>query len=104
MKKKYFPNNWRAIKDTPDKFFMSMSYEQFEDWKIYGYLIPDSVFALIRTKDEETGKVKEHFYNTAHHAKRRITRAMKANQEVCVCTMDGMYFLKPDDMPIDFNN
>ena len=35
MKKKYFPNNWRAIKDTPDKHFMSMPYEQFTDWKIH---------------------------------------------------------------------
>ena len=51
MKKKYFHNNWRAIKDTPDKFFASMPYEQFEDWKIYGYMLPSSCFALVRTKD-----------------------------------------------------
>ena len=50
MKKKYFPNNWRAIKDSPDKYFPSMPYEQFEDWKIYGYQIPASVFGLVRTK------------------------------------------------------
>ena len=53
MKKKYFPNNWRAIKDTPDKFFISMPYEQFTDWKIYGYDIPDSVYSIIRTMDDK---------------------------------------------------
>ena len=103
MKKKYFPNNWRAIKDTPSQFFMSMPYEQLEDWKIYGYIIPDSVFALVRTKDK-AGKVEEFYYNTEHGAKLRMTKAMKENKEMYVCTMEGMYFLKPDQLPLDFNN
>tara|TARA_B100000886_G_scaffold273300_1_gene197233 strand:- start:1047 stop:1364 length:318 start_codon:yes stop_codon:yes gene_type:complete len=103
MKRKYFPNNWRAIKDTPDKFFTSMPYEVFEDWKIYGYVLPDSVFALIRTQDEQ-GKVEEFFYNTERHTRNRLKKAMTSNKQVYVCTMDGMYHLKPNDLPIDFNN
>ena len=103
MKKKYFPNNWRAIKDTPDKYFMSMPYEQLEDWKIYGYVLPDSVFALVRTKDAK-GKVEEFYYNTERGAKTRMTRAMNENKEMYVCTMEGMYFLKPNELPTDFNN
>ena len=63
MKKKYFPNNWRVIKDTPDRYFPGMPYEQFEDWKIYGYVLPSSVFSLVRTKDKD-GKVEEFTYNT----------------------------------------
>ena len=103
MKRKYFPNNWRAIKDTPDKHFTSMPYEVFEDWKIYGYVLPDSVFALIRTQDEQ-GKVEEFFYNTEYHTRNRLRKAMTSNKQVYVCTMDGMYHLKPNDLPIDFNN
>ena len=104
MKRKYFPNNWRAIKDTPDKYFTSMPYELFEDWKIYGYVIPDSVFALIRTQDKDTGKVEEFFYNTEHHTRNRLKKAMSTSKEVYLCTMDGMYHLKPDNLPFDFNN
>ena len=76
MKKKYFPNNWRAIKDTPDKFFMSMPYEQFTDWKIHGYDIPDSVYSIIRTQAKD-GKVEEFYYSTQHHTKKRISKSIK---------------------------
>ena len=103
MKKKYFPNNWRAIKDTPSKFFMSIPYEQLEDWKIYGYVIPDSVYSLVRTKDKQ-GQVEEFFYNTPHHTKKRISKSIKENKEIYLCTMEGMNPLKPEDLPIDFNN
>ena len=104
MKKKYFPNNWRAIKDSPDKYFPSMPYEQFEDWKIYGYQIPASVFGLVRTKDEN-GKVEEFTYNTPYHCKKRISKSIKENKEIYLCTMEGMYHLMPDELlPIDFNN
>ncbi len=103
MKKKYFPNNWRAIRDTPDKYFPPMPYEQFADWKIYGYAIPDSVYAIIRTSDDN-GKVEEFFYNTEHHTRNRITKSIKENKEIYLCTMEGMYHLKPNDLPFDFNN
>ena len=104
MKKKYFPNNWRAIKDSPDKYFPSMPYEQFEDWKIYGYQIPASVFGLVRTKDKD-GKVEEFTYNTPYHCKKRISKSIKENKEIYLCTMEGMYHLMPDGLlPIDFNN
>ena len=103
MKKKYFHNNWRAIKDTPDKFFMSMPYEQFTDWKIYGYDIPDTVYSIIRTMDDK-GRVEEFVYSTPHYTKKRISKSIKENKEIYLCTMEGMYHLKPSDLPIDFNN
>ena len=103
MKRKYYHNNWRAIKETPDKFFASMPYEQFEDWKIYGYMLPSSCFALVRTKDVH-GKVEEFNYKTIHHCQDRIRKSIKDNKEIYLCTMEGMYHLKPDDLPIDFNN
>ena len=98
---RYFPNNWRAIKDCPDKFFASITYEQFEDWKIYGYVIPDSVFAIVRIKDDK-GKYSEKFYNTECGAKNCIAKCMTENKDITMVTMDGMYHLSP--RPFDFNN
>ena len=103
MKKKYFPNNWRALKDTPDKHFMSMPYEQFTDWKIHGYDIPDSVYSIIRTMDTQ-GKVEEFYYSTPRHTHNRIRKSITENKEIYLCTMEGMYHLKPSDLPLDFNN
>ena len=80
-----------------------MPYEQFTDWKIYGYDIPDSVYSIIRTMDDK-GKVEEFYYSTPHHTKKRISKSIKENKEIYLCTMEGMYHLKPEDLPIDFNN
>ena len=102
--RKYFPNNCEAIRHTPPEFFAPLTYKQFEDWKIYGYEIPDSVFAIIRMRDEETGKYSEKFYNTERGAKNCIERCMRDNKEITMCTMAGMYHLKPEDLPLDFNN
>ena len=79
-----------------------MPYEQFEDWKIYGYQIPESVFAIIRMKDKD-GKYTEKYYSTERGAKNCITKCMYENKEIYMCTMEGMYHLKPSDL-LDFNN
>ena len=80
-----------------------MPYEQFEDWKVYGYQIPESVFAIIRMKDKE-GKYEEKYYNTERGASNCINKCMKENKEIYMCTEEGMYHLKPDDLPTDFYN
>ena len=100
---RYFPNSCEAIRNTPDKYFPSMPYEQFEDWKVYGYQIPESVFAIIRMKDKD-GRYTEKYYNTENGAKNCITKCMHENKEIYMCTMEGMYHLKPSDLPLDFNN
>ena len=103
MRRKYFPNNWQAIKDCPDKFFLSMSYDQFLDWKIHGYDIPDSVFGILRLEDKKTGKITEKFYSSPHHARRCLDKSLKENKDITLCTMDGIYHLTPS-FPIDWNN
>ena len=103
MKKKYFPNNWRAINDSPDEWFPSLPWTQFMDMKINGYLIPDSVCCIIRETNKD-GKVKEYVYQSARHGQDRVRRCMAEHKEIVLCTMEGMWHLKPDDLPIDFNN
>ena len=100
---RYFPNNWRAVRDLPDKYLPSLSFEELQEWKVYGYQIPDSVYAIIRIRDNNTGTYKEQYYNTELGAKNCIARNMHDNKDITMCTMDGMYYLTPHK-PIDFNN
>jgi len=101
MKRKYYPNNWDAIKACPANYFPPMAYEEFEDWKIYGYVLPSSVFGVIRTQCPKTGKVEEYTYQTRHHAKQRLSKEIKQNKNIVMATMDGVYHLQPNP-PIDF--
>tara|TARA_B100000965_G_scaffold14713_3_gene11095 strand:+ start:1266 stop:1586 length:321 start_codon:yes stop_codon:yes gene_type:complete len=95
MKKKEFPNNWRAIQQSPDEFFPSMPVNQFMDWKIHGYMIPDSVSCMIR-ETHENGKVTEHTYNTVGRGQNKVRKLIQENKEFILCTMEGMWHLKPD--------
>ena len=101
MKRKYYPNNWEAIKACPPHYFPPMEFEEFKDWKIYGYVLPSSVFGVIRTEDPKTGKVEEYTYQTRHHAKQRLSKEIKKNKKIVLATMDGVYHLQPDP-PLDF--
>ena len=100
---RYFPNNWRAVRDLPLEYLPTMEYEEFLELKVHGYVIPDSVYAVIRIKNNDTGKYVEKYYNTEHGARTCITRAMHENKDITMATMDGMYHLTPNK-PLDWNN
>jgi|TARA_B100000073_G_C23548847_1_gene499239 hypothetical protein len=93
---KYFPNNWRAVRDLPEEFLPSLSYEELKEWKCHQYVIPDSVFGIIRIEDNNTGKYVEKYYNTKRGAEACITQAMRENKSITMATMDGMYHLSPE--------
>lgn len=101
MKRKYYPNNWEAIKACPPQYFPPMAYEEFADWKIHGYVLPSSIFGVIRTECLDTGKIEEFTYQTQSHAKKRLQKEMKKNKDVILVTMEGVYHLKPNP-PLDF--
>ena len=101
MKRKYFPNNWAAISKCPASYFPEMLYEDFEDWKIYGYQLPSSHFGIVRVEDMDTGKIEEHTYKSEYHTKQKLKREMKKNNtKVTLATMEGVYHLMPN--PLDF--
>ena len=103
MKRKYYPNNWAAISSCPASYFPEMLYEDFEDWKIYGYQLPSSHFGIVRVEDMDTGKIEEYTYKSEHHTKQRMKKEMvKKNTQVTLATMEGVYHLLPN--PLDFNN
>jgi hypothetical protein len=95
-KKKHFPNNWQAYKDSPDQFFLPLEFDEFMDWKINGWEIPSSVACIIREQDIKTGKVTEHVYSRLSNANKRANKIMKEGKsEFLVCTHDDIGHIYP---------
>ena len=98
-KKKYYPNNWKNIKDAPEQFFLPLEYDEFMDWKINGWEIPSSVACIIREQDIKTGKVTEHVYSRLSNANKRANKIMKEGKaEFLVCTHDDIGHIYPKDL------
>ena len=95
-KKKYFPNNWKKLKDVPASFFEPIAYDEFMDWKIGGYEIPSSVKCIIRETNLSTGKVKEYTYSRYGDAQNKIDDIIsKGESEFVVCDEDEIHYLYP---------
>ena len=100
-KRKYFPNNWEEYNGTPADFFEAIPFDVFMDWKIGGYEIPSSIAAVIRVKDLNTGKVKEHVYRYRHAARNKCKKLMKqGDKEITVVQRDTVHFLTPKEHDI----
>ena len=96
-KKKDFPNNYDAIAECPPKFFHSIPYDEFMDWKICGYEIPSSINSIIREQDLETGKVTEYVYQTVNGGRNRARKIMdEGKSEFVVCTHDQVHYIYPE--------
>jgi len=74
-KPKYFPNNWKAYKESEDSFFIPLSYRDFFNWKVMGWALPSSVACIIR--EETDGKITERVYSQSGSAQKYIRSAMK---------------------------
>tara|TARA_R100000152_G_scaffold14293_1_gene6477 strand:- start:1600 stop:1926 length:327 start_codon:yes stop_codon:yes gene_type:complete len=95
-KKKYFPNKWKQYNEVPEEMFEPIEFDIFMDWKIGGYEIPQSVTALIREKDVETGKVKEHVYKYRHAARNKTRKLIsEGNKEITIVQQDSVHFIDP---------
>ena len=100
-KKKYFPNNWKPIQEAPDDAFGTIDYEDLMLWKIGGYEIPNSVACIIREKNVDTGKVKEHVYKYRHAAKAKCRKLMyDGNKEITIVQQDEVHVINPLDYDI----
>ena len=94
--KKYFPNKWREFKDVPAELFEPIEFDVFMDWKIGGYEIPQSVVAIVREKNVDTGKVKEHVYRYRHAARNKTRKLMlEGNKEITIVQQDSVHFIDP---------
>ena len=101
-KKKYFPNNWKRLKDVPASYFEPIAFDEFMDWKIGGYEIPSSVKCIIRETNLSTGKVKEFTYSRHGDAQNKIDDILKKGEsEFVVCDEDEIHYLYPKHLDDD---
>ena len=95
-KKKYFPNNWKRLRDVPASFFEPIAFDEFMEWKIGGYEIPSSVKCIIRETNLSTGKVKEYTYSRYGDAQNKIDDIIsKGESEFVVCDEQEIHYLYP---------
>ena len=95
-KKKYYPNNYDALKQAPHEWFDQIPFDEFMDWKIGGWEMPSSVACMIRETNLKTGKVKEYVYSRSSDAKKRARKIMDAGNEFIVCTHEAVHHMYPE--------
>ena len=75
-KKPDFPNNYKELAAVPSEAFVEVPYQDFMDWKIGGWLLPSSIAAIVRVKNNN-GKIKEFIYRSYSGAGRKVTKLME---------------------------
>ena len=98
-KKKYYPNNWKAYKDTPADFFLPIDYDEFFDWKVAGWELPSSVNCIIREHNRVTGKVKEYVYKRHKSAQKKVRQIMDKGESIITFALeDEVHCLEPIEL------
>ena len=85
-KKPYFPNNWAKYAKAPAEMFQEISWEEFHDWRLCQWELPENVECIIRCSHKKTGKVDEFVYQNMHAAGKRIEKLMEdVDHEITIC-------------------
>ena len=84
-KKPYFPNNWKAYKESPDNFFIPLTYKDFFNWKVMGWVLPSSIACVIR--EERDGKITEKIYSQSAAADNYLTKQMSNKDNETIYTI-----------------
>ncbi len=97
-KKPYLPNNIKELQEAPDEAFQTITYGEFMDWKIGGWILPSSVCCLIRAVNID-GKVKEYTYQKWSAASKKIESLIESGEvnEVTVCDEEGIQLIRKED-------
>ena len=96
--KEYFPNNWQEYKDAPDDAFIPHTFDEIMSWKVAGWELPSCVCCIIRVRDRNTLKIKEHVYSKKSAAQRKIEQLVKTpNVEFTVADHYSINHLTPAD-------
>jgi len=90
-KNKYFPNNWSRFKAAPDDMFFTPTYEEFKEWKLRSWELPESVECIIRA--EENGKIKEYVYEKQHAALKRVNKLLESGATFTICDNESIQSL-----------
>ena len=96
MAKKYFPNNWEAIQSAPAEIFKEIEYDEFMDWRVLNWDMPDSVVCMIRAENVDTGHIKEYVYQRESDARKRLLKLKNENNiTITVATHDEVILMTP---------
>ena len=96
MSKKYYPNNWKAIKDIPDDVFEPTDYEVIIENLVNGWELKGSVDTILRATNLVTKEVKEHTYIRPSNAKKKLGQLCDTGEyEIIVIRADEMYHIFP---------
>ena len=52
--------------------FQELSFEDFYEWRVHGWEIPEPYLCVIRVFNKKTGKIKEYSYKQANAANNKI--------------------------------
>ena len=95
---KYFPNNWKAYKDSPDEFFIPLTYKDFFNWKVMGWVLPSSIACVIR-EENENGYISEKVYSQSAAAQKYLdAKTAYKNMKTVFTIVDGnsVQILRPN--------
>ena len=96
-KNRYFPNKCAKLRAVPAEQFEPIEYEEFMDWKIAGWMIPDDVLCIIREQNPKNGRIKEYVYKREHAAKKKANEIMEAGHHFVICTANQLNHMKPEE-------
>ena len=86
---KYFPNNWKAYKESPDEFFLPISFKDFFNWKVMGWALPSSIACVIR-EENEYGNISEKVYSQSAAAQKYLdAKTADKNMKTIFTIVDG---------------
>lgn len=101
-KKPYFPNNWEYIAAAPAEVFKPLPFEEFVEWRVHGWQIPEEHLCVIRVHNTKTGKIKERSYKQAKAANAFIKKIMQnPDNEITIADDEEITLLRAEFIPED---
>ena len=106
-KKPYYPNNIKAIRETPDEFFeaydsegnlVPLTFDILMDSKMNGWEFPDSVTCVIR-ETNKNGRIKEHIYSRRKWANKKIKELLVKGHEFTIAADDTLAHIPSQYLP-----
>ena len=74
--------------------FQEISWQEFHDWRLCQWELPDNVNCIIRVAKKSTGAVKEYVYQSFAAAGKRIEREMEdPDNEITIADNEEIHFI-----------
>ena len=96
-KKRYYPNKCALLRAVRAEYFEPCDFEDFMEWKLANWQIPNEVLCIIREHDVKSGKVREFTYKREHAARKKTKEIMEAGNHFIICTANQLEHLKPEE-------